>query len=219
MQATAGIPKETLPRERLFPGADKTAGLHNESRELLARVIALNTDHEGARRLLGYYRLGTEWKQAPTLSIAIVTKASTANQEILRAQLSIVAQARQDFTVVSDLRGVSPPNVCELTIDLVTSNRSGTTFYGQSVSDPTSSASVTLKPKAEWLGTKPVKLVLNGEVSAFVPRASEMAVIDAFTRSSAALHAFIDDVMQARMKLFDPPSTTKASAPPPKTKR
>ncbi len=190
----------------------KAAGLREEARELLRRVIVLQTDHSEARWLLGYYRSGTEWKLAPPLSMAIDAKTSTANQATLREQLSILAKARQDFTIVSDLSGVSPPNGCELTIDLAIGNRSGTSFYGQRVSGPTVGSSVTLKPVAVWLGTKPEKLVLKGEVSASVPRARDKAIIDAFTRSSTELHDFLDGIIQARMKQFDPPGEAKAPA-------
>lgn len=83
---------------RLATWCRSADGLRVEADELLAKVISLNEDHTGARRLLGHVKAGKQWTVPPPLEVQLQIGGPSSKQASdLRARLTLFLETRKDL--------------------------------------------------------------------------------------------------------------------------
>ncbi len=177
----------------------KNAGLREEMRELLEKVIALDEDHGGARRNLGFVREGGKWVKLPPLSLALRAKGAEEIPESVRKYFSLVAATRSDVEIVSALKASGDLDGCELITGVKTGRTGAATFYGVEISGPAVHAVVELSASGALVAGKRFELTIRGEVKASLPDAKNEAISDGFSRAGNELHALLDQILEHRM--------------------
>ncbi len=179
-------------------------------------VGALLQDHAEARRLLGYFRSGEEWRQPNplVLRLKIANKIEDDEKvlETLSAQISIILTARDDVQLSQDVRGIEKLGSCDLAASVVIGKSPVIKFFDMPIGGPTVYASIKLDPKTQWGGRAIPGLQIQGEVPASVPDARTQVLGDAFTRSSKEIHDLLDQVVQERLKQLE--AAVNGKSPP-----
>ncbi len=192
------------------------AGLRQEACELLKEVLDQESDHPDARRYLGYFRVGTEWRQAPPLEVRVNLLAGKEQEKDLREQLEVILPTRTDIRLAKDAPAKNQIDGCDLAVTITTGQNTESRFYGQLLRGPTTHVTVKLSPQAKWIVVPPADLEIFGEVPAGVPNPPGMAVVDAMTQNAKNLHDFFDKLNQLRLKrleiLYKPKADDKKGA-------
>ncbi len=176
-----------------------TNGLHKESEELLAKIISLNENHLGARRLLGHVKVQGGWMVPPPLSIQLQV-GSTVSVGDIRAKLVEFLKERKDMLVASDPASGGPLDSCTLKVSVAITRKAAGKFYGMTSSQGALGATVGLRAVSPWIGNTPMKTAVDGQVPSSAGTNMGLAVQNALGTNGIILHKFLDQLIQLRAK-------------------
>ncbi len=179
------------------------AGLRQEACELLKQVLDQEPDHPDARRYLGYFRVGTEWRQASPLEIRVNLLTGKEQEKDLREQFEVILPTRADVRLAKDAAPKNQLDGCDLAVSIAIGSSQEARFYGQLLRGPATNATVKLSPQAKWIVVPPADLEIFGEVPAGASNPSGLAVVDAMTRNAKVLHDYFDKINQERLKRLE----------------
>ena len=176
-------------------------GLRKESDELAAKIFELDSDHTGARKLLGHIPVGDRWYVPRPLSVQLnVQSARGTTPEELASVVSTFLASRKDVKVVASLEGVKPLDAVVLDLSVDVSQQAGTVFYGRQIAEGFLGANVGLRARSEWAGKRAPTTSIAGEYPRTAANAASIATKTAISRNHASLHRFIDEVLATRAK-------------------
>jgi hypothetical protein len=191
------------------------AGLRKESDELLERVIDLEPSHAAARKLLGHLQVGGDWVIPEPLLIQLkVAEGAGKSGDPLREQIATFLGSRKDVRVSPAGKDIDLRTGCSFTLSATTSRKGAPTFYGKSLGNGELAMTVSIESNAAWIGKKPMKTSVTGQVPSTGADAATQGLKNALGGGGPTLHKFLDQVLQNRTKVLLAELESKRSTKP-----